>query len=570
VQPLQDTQTQRFMLGEGVSIAQNQPTTAVRRAPFSGKIRPGDILNIEIAGGFPEPIEPRRTVEPDGNVAIGAAYGDKGRIQVAGKSLIEAGEHIEKELRAILKDPNVIVTYAGHDPDIVAEGEVAATTATSFPAAEPIVLAPLDTIDLHLPVKGLMLRTSVDGKLREVHTTPQSIDDVYIIEPDGNIALPFRYGRVNIKGMTEGDAGNAIRNHLTEQWMPRTGLPQVSVRKRGHAVFPADQPSADGRIRPGDSLLIGNQLQSSAFNYQVTSEGNLPGKAIVLLPDGQSTVPPLHVAGLSLAEAQDAIAKSRKDAIIVTIGGWHEEADPDVVAEGEADKTLNILAPPAAEPVVLAPLDTIEVRLGAKSDNLASVNGTYVIEPDGLIGLFNGRLKLAGLTELEAGNAIRTHFSQSQWQRKAPPSINVVRRGRAVFPAGKQPAADYRVRAGGLLLVNQNFSAADGTNYEVSADGMLQSQPDFIGQPYEPVHVAGLTLDEVQKRLCENWKARQKSGGEIWSDPQEQAWVVTIGGWHEEADPALIDRLGESADPRVQQLERELQQIKTMIHAQQR
>jgi protein involved in polysaccharide export with SLBB domain len=359
VQPLQDTQTQRFMLGEGVSVAQNQPTAAVRRAPFSGKIRPGDMLNIEIAGGFSEPTEPRRTVEPDGNVAIGAAYGDKGRIQVAGKSLIEAGEHIEKELRAILKDPNVIVTYAGHDPD--------------------------------------------------------------------------------------------------------------------------------------------------------------------------------------------------------------------VVAEGEADKAANIPTSPAAEPVILAPLDTIEVRLGAKSDYLEAVNGTYLIEPDGRIALFDGRLKLAGLTELEAGNAIRAYFSQRPWQRKAPPSINVVRRGRAVFPEGKQPPAEYRVRAGDLLLVNKYFSAADGGSYEVAADGNFQTLPDQVAPKQEAVHVAGLTLEEVQKLLRERWDTFNfPGGGGVKTDLHNQPWMVTVGGWHEEADPQLIDRLGEPNDPRVQQLERELQQIKTMIHAQQR
>jgi protein involved in polysaccharide export with SLBB domain/beta-lactamase regulating signal transducer with metallopeptidase domain len=567
---LAEAQTQRFMLGDD-GLAQNQPTTATRSAPFSGKIRPGDILQIEIEGGLPQSRNPPRTVEPDGNVVIGAVYGDLSRMQVGGMTLIEAGKHIEAKVREVLREPHVLVTYVGHDPDVISAAEAAKSARAPIPIAweAEAELEPLDTIELELPVKGHMVRQLVDGKLREVLTTIPDINDVYVIEPDGNIALPFRYGRVNIKGLTEKDAGNAIRKHLTEKWMPRTALPQVSVRKRGRAVFPPDQqPPADGRIRPGDSLLIGNRLQRDAFNYQVSADGNLPAKEISFLggASDQGSVPPLHVAGLSLAEAQDAIAKSRKsDAIIVTIGGWHEQADP---ASGFTSELTTVVRALDSKPVALEPLDTIQIRLGAKTQTLDSLNGTYLIEPDGRVGLAGdlGRIKLAGLTETQAGEAVRAHISTQPGQRKAPPSINIVRRGRAVFPEGKQPAADYRVQAGDRLLVNQGFSAADGGSYEVTTDGMFQTQPEVIEPKQEPVHVAGLTLEEVQNTLREKWKflAFRGTGVRQLGFPNP-VWMVTLGGWHEEADPQLIDRLGESSDPRVQQLERELQQIKTLL-----
>jgi beta-lactamase regulating signal transducer with metallopeptidase domain/protein involved in polysaccharide export with SLBB domain len=325
-------------------VTESQPiarprTTATRSAPFSGTIRPGDILNIEMVGGFPGGGIPPRTVEPDGNIALSPAYGIE-RIAVGGKSLIEAGTAIATRLKGMLKDPRVLVTYAGHDPDVVAEGEATAESMST----EPIVLEPLDTIDLHLPVKEQTLRVMTDGKVQEIRTNLPLIDDVYVIEPDGNVLLPFGLGRVNVNKLTERVAGSVIHKHLTEQWMPRTALPQISVRKRGHAVFAENkQPPADYRIRPGDSLLIGNGLQGQAFNFEVSADGNLPKVPSM----------PVHVAGLTLAEAQEAVAKTQPQSTgltkaypwftstaplpqktippLVTIGGWYEEADPALI-----------------------------------------------------------------------------------------------------------------------------------------------------------------------------------------------------------------------------------------------
>jgi len=101
-------------LGGGRAIDARKPA-----APFVGLIRPGDILEIEIQGGFPSAQMPKRTVEPEGTIALVAVYGTR-RYQVAGKTLTEAGKMIEEKLRAILREPAVLVTYAGHDPDVAA------------------------------------------------------------------------------------------------------------------------------------------------------------------------------------------------------------------------------------------------------------------------------------------------------------------------------------------------------------------------------------------------------------------------------------------------------------------
>ena len=78
-------------------LRRDNPSSAI--PPFSGRIRVGDILKVEVAGGFPGggPTD-NPTVEPDGNLALGPLYGD--RIQVAGMTLQEAGLAASREIVA--------------------------------------------------------------------------------------------------------------------------------------------------------------------------------------------------------------------------------------------------------------------------------------------------------------------------------------------------------------------------------------------------------------------------------------------------------------------------------------
>ncbi|GBD35572.1 hypothetical protein HRbin36_00685 [bacterium HR36] len=84
---------------------------AVRIIPLPPyRIEPLDILLIQVAGTLPdEPIAGLYRVEPDGTIPLGVHYGS---VRVAGQTLEEARLTIEKHLRNILKDPKVTVTLA--------------------------------------------------------------------------------------------------------------------------------------------------------------------------------------------------------------------------------------------------------------------------------------------------------------------------------------------------------------------------------------------------------------------------------------------------------------------------
>lgn len=342
---------------------------AASSQPFSGRIRPGDILGIELVGGFPTPLAPTRTVEPDGNLALGPVYGPASRVKVAGLTLIEAGQEMEKQLRAVLREPKVMLTYEGHNDGVVAEGApegnaaaapAAASPAASprgvsavrprpgmpasVPAAEPVILQPLDTIQIIAPTRGL---ASFGGG-------SQSIGGTYVIEADGRVPLSFFGDRIKLAGLTEEEAGAKVREFLSGRLDERTALPTTRVLRRGRAVFPeGKQPAQDYKVAAGDSLLVWSNIHGE-MELKVDSDGNAGW------PNWQPTEQTVRVVGLTLEEAQAAFRKTLKVNLfesslppteasyrtvpwIVTLGGWREDADLRIIDQIEGGGATQLL-----------------------------------------------------------------------------------------------------------------------------------------------------------------------------------------------------------------------------------
>jgi protein involved in polysaccharide export with SLBB domain len=82
-------------------------------------ITPGDILQIE---SQVDGLKTRRSVvEPDGNLALGPQWG---RVNVAGKSLLEAESTVRDHVKEHIENPEIQVTYAGHTADWSTGGQL--------------------------------------------------------------------------------------------------------------------------------------------------------------------------------------------------------------------------------------------------------------------------------------------------------------------------------------------------------------------------------------------------------------------------------------------------------------
>ncbi len=129
---------------------------AVPKSPY--RLKTLDVLSIRALGTLPEsPIGGSYAIEPGGAINLGAPYGV---VPVAGLTLAEAQEAVEKHLTQFLKEPEVAVALA----------ELGAS---------------------------------------------QRLVGEYLVGPDGTVTLGS-YGSVSVVGLTLADAKTAIEQHLTQ------------------------------------------------------------------------------------------------------------------------------------------------------------------------------------------------------------------------------------------------------------------------------------------------------------------------------------------------------------------
>ncbi len=84
--------------------------------PAKGTIAPGQRLKIAAVGMLPDqPIDGEFVVEPEGTVMLGPQYG---RVLVSGLTLIEAEQHIERDLSRLVSEPRVSVSLVDQRPNL--------------------------------------------------------------------------------------------------------------------------------------------------------------------------------------------------------------------------------------------------------------------------------------------------------------------------------------------------------------------------------------------------------------------------------------------------------------------
>jgi polysaccharide export outer membrane protein len=141
---------------------------AIPKPPY--RAEPLDVLYVSLANPLPDnPLTGTITVEPDGTINLGTAYG--GSVQVAGKTLPEIRAIIEKHLVTTLmyKDPKIAVTVS-------------------------------------------QARAG------------QRISGPHLVRPDGTVSLGT-YGSVRVTGMTLAEIRRALEAHLSQYLLD----PEISV-----------------------------------------------------------------------------------------------------------------------------------------------------------------------------------------------------------------------------------------------------------------------------------------------------------------------------------------------------
>jgi protein involved in polysaccharide export with SLBB domain/beta-lactamase regulating signal transducer with metallopeptidase domain len=182
---------------DAAALQAAEKSDAKPAAAAENRIQPLDLLMIRVLGAMlDQPIDGLFLVEPDGQVALGPAYG---RVNLKGLTVEEAELVIRKKLEEVLSKPDVQVTMAGR----------VSKWRQSKPPQAPYRISPGDP--LMIRVLGTMLDQPVNGE--------------FVVEPQGTVALGPAYGRAQVAGLTLGQAAVAIQRKLAEVLMK----PDVSV-----------------------------------------------------------------------------------------------------------------------------------------------------------------------------------------------------------------------------------------------------------------------------------------------------------------------------------------------------
>lgn len=182
-------------LDKAGNLSVTPPGEAGKPTPLPAKadltIKPLDVVNIVALGTLADcPIDGLFLVEPDGQIALGRAYG---RVQVKGLLFEQAQDKIEQHLRAVVIDPTVQITSAG---------KATGWQWGSVPKA-PYRIRPHHLLYIH--VHGVFPDAPIGG--------------TYVVEPNGKVPLGVRYGRVQLEGLTLEEAEHAVEKHLSDSFV---------------------------------------------------------------------------------------------------------------------------------------------------------------------------------------------------------------------------------------------------------------------------------------------------------------------------------------------------------------
>jgi protein involved in polysaccharide export with SLBB domain len=201
---------------------------AERAAPAEPKprlIKPGDVLSINVVSNYDNsqpvgllfPSGVAETVDADGMLSLGGHYD---LLHVAGMSLHSAERGIADELRDKLEMD--IKSVQAHDKNFVRSPipiqinvRLAGGQQTPFFSPPKMAAAPQTPKRI---VPGDILHLDIPDMAEELSGAGIRRDWVFVVEPDGNIALGAHYGRANVLGKTLIEAEEVIKKHLSKEF----------------------------------------------------------------------------------------------------------------------------------------------------------------------------------------------------------------------------------------------------------------------------------------------------------------------------------------------------------------
>lgn len=189
-----------------IDVVQQVPQTTYR-------LTPGDAVAISVTGTFPdEPIDGDFVVQPGGVVDLGFAYGT---VAVAGRTVDEARQEIDRYLREQLRGPRVAVSLRG--------------------------------------VSGI-----------------QPIAGEHLVGPDGTITLG-QYGSLSVVGLTLDEVRGAVAGHLSSHFAdPKVSVNVYAFNSKAYYIVTQGGGLGDSLVRlpyTGNETVMDALSQVNGLSY---------------------------------------------------------------------------------------------------------------------------------------------------------------------------------------------------------------------------------------------------------------------------------------------------------------
>jgi protein involved in polysaccharide export with SLBB domain len=320
-----------------------------------------------------------------------------------------------------------------------------------------------------------------------------SLDGPLLVEPGGTLDLGPAYGKVALGGLTFDEADDVITEHLQKAGVLH---PKVFVSQAGVMSKWRNDPSrrAPYHIKKDHVLKIqvlgGPPLPSEDGLYTLGEDGSVD-----LGPEYGR--PKLVDRTLEEAASEIRTSCSNKIAppqVSVTLGGWEKDWRQ------------------ALKPLYrIKPFDVLQLkqpgalRIVLPDGLWRSLDGFFLVGPDGKIPTEFGQFKVAGLTLQEATAFVADRFKVIDLAAEFEFSVRLVGRVPKPDPTAPKrvPRAIGRIKPADILRVRAAQilpSRPIDRAFRVGPDGAVH-----LGAPYGVVNVKDLTLKEaaaaIEKQL---------------------------------------------------------------------
>jgi serine/threonine protein kinase/protein involved in polysaccharide export with SLBB domain len=215
-------------------------------------------LRISVAGAHAQaPINDLYNIDLDGYVNLGAEYG---KVKVIGLTADQAQTAILNKLRAILREPKVVLSIE------------AASSPTERPGTSKDRRS---SAPVRIQAEGHALRISATGAL-----TDAPIDRVYHLDLDGYVNLGAEYGKIKVAGLTADEAQAAVLAELRKVLRD----PKVTLTIEGLHQAAARPPiRITAQIHRDDQMLrvpftIEGKLAGGRARYTLVAKGPRIGR----------------------------------------------------------------------------------------------------------------------------------------------------------------------------------------------------------------------------------------------------------------------------------------------------